>query len=176
MPTGREGRRAVLAGWLGTMGAISGMSVFGRELQGAFVQGLGGAAVPWTVGLLTVIVALAGGAWLLERAGPRALWGSGVLVFAACVLPLGLAIPEERLHVALFALFGFLTLRLFEVGPGLAVCAAMAGLDEVLQGFLPLRVADWRDVAVNLVSALGGATVAFWGTLATKVTDSAEST
>lgn len=62
----------------------------------------------------------------------------------------------EAIHLLLFGVFGFLTLDLFGPWPGIAVCLALAGIDEALQGVIPGRVADWRDVGLNASAALGG--------------------
>lgn len=75
---------------------------------------------------------------------------------------LGLAIPEERIH---FLEYGFLTLLArwafaarWSPGASYLAAAAFAALagwgDEVIQYFLPDRVYDIRDVALNAVAAI----------------------
>lgn len=75
---------------------------------------------------------------------------------------LGLSIPEERIHFAQYGLMAVLARRAlgWHVSPprqylGAFVIAAMAGwVDEVIQGLLPDRVYDLRDVGINAVAAL----------------------
>ena len=84
------------------------------------------------------------------------------LVGVTGAMVLGLSIPEERVH---FLQFGFLTVlarwafaaRLPPARQYLAagVFAASAGWgDEVIQHFLPDRVYDLRDVALNAVAVV----------------------
>lgn len=85
-----------------------------------------------------------------------------LLVGVTGAMVLGLSVPEERIH---FLQFGFLTLlaRWAFAGhlpPGrqylaAALFAALAGwVDELIQHFLPDRVYDIRDVALNATAAI----------------------
>ncbi len=87
------------------------------------------------------------------------------LVLLAAVtgaMVLGLAIPEERIHFVQYGLMALLARRAlaWHVAPprqipGAFVLAAVAGwVDELIQGVLPDRVYDLRDVAINAVAAL----------------------
>jgi VanZ like protein len=67
----------------------------------------------------------------------------------------------EKIHVALFGVFGFLSQRIFEQKMAALLCVAIASLDELLQHFLVTRVGDWRDVWLNLFSASLGMLLAF---------------
>lgn len=77
-------------------------------------------------------------------------------------LVLGLAIPEERLHFLQYGLMAVLARR--AVAPRLggwaqylaavAIAAAAGWGDELVQGLLPGRVYDLRDVAINASAAL----------------------
>ncbi len=81
----------------------------------------------------------------------KILWvGTGFAVLSLA-LP-----PVERVHVLLFALFGFLSQRVFGTRGALVICLAVSGLDELLQYFLPDRVGDWRDVLTNVISSVLG--------------------
>jgi hypothetical protein len=94
-----------------------------------------------------------------SRPGARVLGilaaGSGVLsVFLS-----GLTSPEERLHFIEYGvLAGLLHGALGERpawirAPAAALLAAAGGLaDETIQFYLPNRVFDWRDVALNAVA------------------------
>lgn len=87
------------------------------------------------------------------------------LVLLAAVtgaLILGLRIPEERIHFVQYGLMAILARRAlaWHAGPprqyaGAFLIAALAGWgDELIQGILPSRVYDLRDVAINAVAAL----------------------
>jgi len=75
---------------------------------------------------------------------------------------LGLAIPEERIHFIQYGLMALLARRALEwhwqpwqqyVGAFL-IAAGAGWVDELIQGLLPNRVYDLRDVAINAVAAL----------------------
>lgn len=75
-----------------------------------------------------------------------------------------LTVIEERYHLIVFGLLGFLVSRDNSSGPrgktfGLAICstALIAILDETLQHFLPSRVGDPRDIAFGVIGGLWGA-------------------
>lgn len=78
--------------------------------------------------------------------------------------------PVGRIHIAEYALLGFLVVRSLPErldGPALVVLAVAAaacmGLaDETVQHFLPNRVFDWYDVALNGGSALLGVLFSSW--------------
>ncbi len=84
------------------------------------------------------------------------LWVAALSLFLYAHLPF-----VEKLHVAIFGLFGFLTQRIYEQKTAACVCIAIACLDELLQHFLAARVGDWRDVWLNLFSAALGMLLAF---------------
>jgi VanZ like family len=67
----------------------------------------------------------------------------------------------EKIHVALFGMFGLLSQKLFEQKIAAFFAIAVSGLDESLQHFLVVRVGDWRDVWLNLFSASLGMFLAF---------------
>jgi len=46
----------------------------------------------------------------------------------------------EKIHIAIFGLFGFLSQKLFEQKVAALVCIGISGLDELLQYFLAARV------------------------------------
>ncbi len=85
-----------------------------------------------------------------------------VLAVAVAALVLGLSIPEERVHFLEYGLLALLARYVLSchLPPpaqylGALVLASAAGWgDELIQGLLPDRVHDLRDVAVNAVAAL----------------------
>jgi len=58
----------------------------------------------------------------------------------------------EKIHIALFGLFDFLSHKLFGLKTSLVIGLSIACLDELLQHYLAGRVGDWRDVQLNLFS------------------------
>ncbi|MEA2624494.1 MAG: hypothetical protein QOD06_539 [Candidatus Binatota bacterium] len=98
--------------------------------------------------------------WLVRREGRRAAVHLVWLGPLALLLPSLYPLPEERVHFALFGAMGFLTLQALPRGSGIVLALSIAGLDEMLQWFLPDRIADWRDVGVNALSALVGCLLA----------------
>lgn len=67
----------------------------------------------------------------------------------------------EKIHIALFGLFGFLTQKLFEQKIAAVTCVSISLLDELFQHFLVDRVGDWSDVWLNIFSASLGMFIAF---------------
>ncbi len=101
--------------------------------------------------------------WAWKNRGAQVFWHLLWLIPLYVIFPMSLPIVEERLHFILFGAFGFVSLRLWRLLPGLLVCCLAAGGDELLQWFLPSRVGDWRDVGFNLLACLGGAGLALAG-------------
>ncbi len=101
--------------------------------------------------------------WLKRRSSEgfflHALWF--VTIFA--LLPWFFPIVEERIHFIVFGLFGFITLQVLPPVVGFPIVFAVAGLDEGFQAWLPDRVGDWRDVAVNVLAGISGAWFSWLG-------------
>ena len=92
----------------------------------------------------------------LDHSAYHLIWVGGLSILLYTHLPF-----VEKIHVALFGLFGFLSQRIFEQKMAALLGVAIAGLDELLQYFLVVRVGDWRDVWLNLFSAALGMLLAF---------------
>jgi VanZ family protein len=83
------------------------------------------------------------------------------LISVLAALLLGLEVPEERVHFLQYGLMGLLGRRalaepagerdaaLRAIALAFALGSVLGLLDEVLQGIVPSRVFDWRDVALN---------------------------
>lgn len=88
------------------------------------------------------------------------------LLCIVTVLLLGLAIPEERVHFLQYGAMALLArsaLAPSETGAGhparnlalgIGLTSALGLLEECLQGLVPGRVFDWRDVLMNAGAAL----------------------
>ncbi|WP_456380260.1 hypothetical protein [Thiolapillus sp.] len=152
-----------LVGWLALLLLIPLVSVFGRSLQ-RFARDTvssGLLAVLMLLALVAMVVMMA--TWFRRHGGAFNLWHLLWMVPLFLLFPLSLPLVEERLHFLLFGGFGFFSMLLFPPLLGLAVLLAGAGLDEVLQWFLPDRVGDWRDVGFNALASVGGGAAAFFG-------------
>jgi VanZ family protein len=81
---------------------------------------------------------------------------------AALVVALYASLPfAEKIHIAVYSMFGFLSQMIFEQKLVAFFCIIVSGLDELFQHFLVIRVGDWRDVWLNLFSAAFGMFLAF---------------
>lgn len=88
------------------------------------------------------------------------------LLCIVTVLLLGLAIPEERVHFLQYGLMALLARSALARGTdasphaarhllsSLALTSTLGLLEECLQGVVPRRVFDWRDVTMNAGAAL----------------------
>ncbi len=139
------------------------------------------ASLPWTRGVLVALYqlelvgGLVTGAYFLaaallayhvvfdirltDRVAFAALVVMGAVIGA---LVLGLEIPEERMHFLQYGLLAVLARRALALRlparrqyPVAIVLAAAVGFgDELIQGLLPGRVYDLRDVVINALAAV----------------------
>lgn len=153
------------APWLGVVATLLGvllMSARGYALS-RWAQGHGlGWVVPWTIPAAMALVALRYDR-IYERLGVAAAvakpWVVVGMVAEAGVVLLGDS-EIEHFHVLTFGLLGFALVRAlvprygFQHGGALVLLVGTAlGLaDEMFQGFLPDRVYDGRDVAMNALA------------------------
>jgi VanZ family protein len=118
--------------------------------------------------VITSLLLTAGGVlWLsLRRAGPIAagriaLLGAVGAVYLAIIAMVELT-PAEKLHFLYYGLLAVLVYRALRLDLGggsllvlTVIVVAVIGLgDEVLQGIIPRRYFEWKDVALNAVSGL----------------------
>jgi len=170
----RPGLRAIdvlwwwaLVGWVGfiymTLSVMRTITNNLRDALGESAFNLGIVVVLAVIALSIagyIIYALASG-----RLGPKRLPALLLWFVVAGVVFLYLGhIPIERIHLAQYGLVGVLGwrgLRPFLKGNSLLIgaillSAAFGSLDEVTQEFLPMRVFDYRDIAVNAIAATAG--------------------
>jgi len=149
--------------WGGNVLVIVALSVWGRPLLAAVNRAvsratLGAILLGITLGALGAVAC-----WLTLRRGPARLLHLLWLVPVGVGMELFQETLEERIHVPLFGLLGFLSARLWPPGRAILLGLGVAAGDEVLQAWLPDRVGDWRDVAVNGTAALMGTALAILG-------------
>lgn len=160
-------RRYLTVAWLLTVVGILLLSVFGRSIQLWLNQNINQIEFAYLVGFLLVAVIIAVVRWLAQH-GLKGLIISQIIVtlgLLAILILITIMLPriEERIHFITFGLFGFITGRLFSSPVSILIIAMGAGGDELLQAWLPDRVGDWRDVGMNIVAAVIGIALVWYG-------------
>ena len=136
-------------------------SYYGRPLLQFFETNTATGTISTAISALLIGLVTASIILIVRRHGLpyvlHLLWLIPALIF----VHLGLPIIAERIHFALFGLFGFLSLRLFPTIAALSLYVFVSILDEIFQWVLPDRVGDIRDVFFNLAACLIGAAIAW---------------
>ena len=156
----KDMQRIWITGWLLSFLSIPLLSLYGRSLQ----LNIMGRFSPESLGVyltlsFTGVVCIYGIALYRASANTHRyhlLWVSCLALFFYVSLPF-----VEKIHIALFGLFGFLSQRIFEQKAAAFFCVVVSFLDELFQHFLAARVGDWRDVWLNLFSASLGMFLAY---------------
>ncbi len=142
--------------------------------------GHGASMFTWLAGMLMAVTAVV---MLARMPAGRQQW---FYLFAACVLGAIVCamatFPAERLHVPEYMLMAvFVSRALYTCRAGrafwaLVICSLLGVLDEVMQGLIPARFFDVRDIVANGMAALAGvfAWRAFGGTADWSVPRSAD--
>lgn len=142
---------------------IVALSVWGRPLLAATLQSISRDALGVTLRGLALGVLGGLAAWLYAERGARGLLHLLWLLPVGTALDLSQQTLEERIHLPLFGVLGFLAARLWPRGPAILLGLGIAAGDELLQAWLPGRVGEWRDAAVNGAAVLIGLVVASTG-------------
>ncbi len=153
-------QRKLLFLWFLSLLFIPLLSVYGRFLQLYILNHYSTKTLGVYLGLILFAV-VAVYCFALIKAGGNSyiyhlIWVAALAVLFYASLPF-----VEKLHIAIFGMFGFLSQKIFEQKLAAFFCVAVSGLDELLQHFLVIRVGDWRDVWLNLFSAALGMFLAF---------------
>lgn len=144
--------------WLISIGLILSLSVYGRKLQSQFfsqIDTMWFAIAVYSFFFLVLCV-------LYKNRKVYAISSftllGAVLLFSGGVLAVytKFLLPIETIHFLVFFCFGWLTVVVFGVKRGLFVVLAVAVSDEILQIYLPDRVGDIHDVAINALSGTVG--------------------
>lgn len=98
-----------------------------------------------------------------ERAVTKYVYTAGflTLLFALSrITPL----PTEKVHLLMYGALGVMVYKAISVDMartdwrvyvlGVFLCSAIGLGDEIIQGFLPDRVFDWKDITLNAASSL----------------------
>lgn len=148
----------ILQFWLLTVLSIVLLSVFGRKLQSAIVSRID---IIWVAAAVFIILFLTLLLLLKNRANNGIkkrvlLISSLLLVGGGAALYFEYLVPVEAVHFLVFSYLGWLSAAVFGPIAGIGAVVSIAVGDEILQYFLPDRVGDFHDIAVNLVSGLTG--------------------
>jgi len=142
--------------WMGNALVIFSLSITGRPLQYWIQEKI---PLVWLGYVISAVLAVAVifliAKHLKFKMSPGILL-TGILAVIILVLTFKMERPEEKVHLLLFGTLGFLSMRLFGFWKGLCLCLVIAGLDELLQLFLPSRVGDLQDIKLNSVAAVTG--------------------
>jgi hypothetical protein len=163
--------RTLLALYLAAMFATL---PFLREIVTFVIERLGWGYVSYPLHTVLALCVLLPVMRLIRPPRPALPWPHlaylGLLTAALLALRLLASSPVGRIHLVEYALLAVLILRTIPLprkGPhyafALAAAAAVGVLDEVVQYFLPDRVFDSYDIALNAAAAaLGVLTAAWW--------------
>ena len=146
--------------WLLIFATIPLLSIFGRPLHRWLITQLATRQLAVFLGITLSLLFVAIVSYMVKVGGKKQLWHLLWLAVLFVFIQLYIPIVEERVHVILFGLFGFVTLRLFPLPWGIFLCVLVSASDELLQFFLAARVGDWHDVFLNLLSTGLGAVLA----------------
>jgi hypothetical protein len=160
MEPGRGLRWLVVSGYLLAIYATLGVARY--PVTWLRARGLLAAAVALLfLGAGTAVIAVG----RLRGLSASQLAGQAALLFAYPLLARWASTPEERIHFVQYGLVGILLAwaladprnsRRLTALRALALGSVAGVVDEVLQGFIPGRVFDWRDIGINcLAVALG---------------------
>ena len=144
--------------WFLTIGAIILLSVFGREVQLLLITKIDSSFIAGGVfvllfGILFILWKKRERYQILKRT----LLGATVFLFCGiAAVQLRYLLPAEAVHFLTFSCLGWFSATVFGPFYGILAVISIAVGDEVLQYFLPSRVGDMHDVAINLLSGFIG--------------------
>lgn len=155
--------------WLAVAVAVAALLVSLYPLQFALDALRARNLLRLTIGGLFLLCAAAGAVVLVRRRAPLAAWLVGIAagaVYAGCAL--AMEVPQERLHLVEYGALALLLREAIAASvaarPGgrrvsnvdvwaLGAATAVGWIDEAVQGILPNRIYDLRDVAFNALAA-----------------------
>lgn len=141
------------------------LSVLGRSVLQLLAETFGTEVVRASVKLAIGLVALYALSGLsLKR---NCLKAVGILLTLGCLAAFVLRLPEERVHLLVFAVLGASLLSDLRTSKSPLFYAILLGItigiiDELFQAALPWRVGDARDAFINAIGVV-------WGVLAQKI-------
>ncbi len=153
---GFHARRVTAILWAVTLAAIPVTSYFGRTWQRLLTGAIGRTGIGWLMAAVVAVLLVAAAVGLARKAGWTGLFHlMWMILLAGALMYLLRRHPERWLHIPLFGMLGFLSVRLF-FRTGAEIALAVAFLDELFQYYHPERVGDFADVVVNAVCVSAG--------------------
>jgi len=147
--------------------AIAVFSLFMRQVM-LFVRSLTGSLIfEITVSIFLTIIALAFIIYIIKQCPQRIrCLFIIILVIGGFVLTSLIHIPEEKIHIIEFALLGWFAMSDFSknntpfqsIVLSIIICSLFGIFDEIVQGILPYRYFDVRDIVFNIAGGI-------WGTI-----------
>lgn len=158
-PLSTQKSNALFISWVVVLLFIPLLSINGRSLQRWVIANLGYNLTAWII-FISLVLAISSILLLIYKKDLKMpfyhlLWVLPIFLY----VPLTLGMVEERLHFLVFGAFGVLSMFICQPRVAFCLCLSVAAGDEALQYFLPDRVGDWRDVAMN---SLASVTAAFF--------------
>lgn len=155
-----QGRGKLLSAWLLTLLFIPFLSFYGRSLQLFLLSNFSEETLGLYLGLLLAGI-ISGYTIILVKSGLHPHVYHLMWITALLLLLFQHIHDIEKMHIAIFGLFGFLSRKLFSLKTTIVCCVLVSFLDEIFQHFLANRVGDLRDVGINLFSSFLGLFLAF---------------
>ncbi len=147
--------------WLISLTIIPLLSIYGRSLQKLVKDNLDPDQLTLIIALALLLISSKAIYWLIKRHAYQKIWHLAWFLPLFLVVPFFMPIIEERVHFIVFGSFGFLTMLIFSPKIAIGICISASIMDEGLQHYLPDRVGDLFDIAVNIIASLAGAIFAY---------------
>lgn len=143
--------------WLFSLAIIPLLSIYGRPIQKLAKDNLSPDQLTLFIGLALLLISSKAIFWLIKRHAYQKIWHLSWFIPLFLVVPFFMPIIEERVHFIVFGSFGFLSMLIFSPKVAISICISVSIMDEGLQHYLPDRVGDLFDIAVNIIASIAGA-------------------
>lgn len=143
--------------WITSLLLIPLFSVYGRAIQYTLQENFSRLQLSILISVILLILCGIAVYLSVKKRSHHQLWHLLWFLPLFLVLPLFISIPEEKAHFIVFGVFGFLTMLRFSPRTAFSLCVSVSILDEGLQWYLPDRVGDLFDVAMNMLASISGA-------------------
>lgn len=147
--------------WLITLAIIPLLSIFGRPLQKWVTDIFSPDQLALLIGLALLLISAKAIFWLIKNHAFQKIWHLSWFLPLFLIVPFFMPIIEERVHFIVFGSFGFLSMFIFTPKIAISICISISILDEGLQYYLPDRVGDLFDIAVNITASTAGAVFSY---------------
>ena len=147
--------------WLLILTSIPLLSIYGRPLQKLVKDNLSPDQLTLLIALALLLISSKAIFWLIKRHAYQKIWHLSWFIPLFLVVPFFMPIVEERVHFIVFGSFGFISMLVFSPKVAISICICASIMDEGLQYYLPDRVGDLFDIAVNIIASTAGAVFSY---------------